>query len=132
MKYPNAVKDVQKWLNSTYKSGLTVDGIYGGKTELAIVRALQAELNKAYGAKLTVDGIFGTKTYNAIRNLKSGAKGNYVKVLQSLLICHGYDTGGLDGIFGAKTTTAVKTYQSQHGLYTDGIAGKATFDELCG
>ena len=128
----NAVKDVQKWLNSTYSAKLTVDGIYGGKTELAIVKALQTELNKAYGAKLTVDGIFGTKTYNAIRNLKSGAKGNYVKVLQSLLICHGYDTGGLDGIFGTKNTAAVKTYQSQHGLYVDGIAGKATFDELCG
>ncbi|MEE0875623.1 MAG: peptidoglycan-binding protein [Ruminococcus sp.] len=128
----NAVKDVQKWLNSSYSAKLTVDGIYGGKTELALVKALQTDLNKSYSAKLTVDGIFGTKTYNAIRNLKSGAKGNYVKTLQALLICHGYDTGGLDGIFGTKTTAAVKTYQSQHGLYSDGIAGKATFDELCG
>lgn len=128
----NAIKDVQKWLNTTYKSGLTVDGLYGGKTEYALVKALQTELNKAYGAKLAVDGVFGTKTYNAVRNLKSGAKGNYVKVLQGLLICHGYNTGGLDGIFGSKTTAAVKAYQKAKGLYADGIAGKATFSKLCG
>ena len=126
----NAVKDVQKWLNSTCSAKLTVDGIYGGKTEFALVKALQTELNKAYGAKLTVDGIFGTKTYNAIRNLKSGAKGNYVKTLQALLICHGYDTGGFDGIFGSQTEQAVKDFQRNSGLYVDGVAGKETFAKL--
>ena len=128
----NKVKDVQTWLNKTYSAKLTVDGLYGGKTEYALVKALQTVLNKQYSAKLTVDGIFGQKTYNAIRNLKQGAKGDYVKVLQGLLICHGYGTGGLDGVFGSKTTAAVKAYQTKSGLYVDGIAGKATFDELCG
>lgn len=127
-----AVKDVQKWLNSSYKAGLSVDGLYGGKTELALVKALQTVLNKTYGAKLEVDGIYGNKTAAAIRNLKKGDKGEYVKVLQGFLICHGYDTGGLDGDFGGKTDASVRTFQSQSGIYVDGIAGEATFWELCG
>ena len=126
------IKEVQTWLNKSYSAKLTVDGIYGGKTELALVKALQTALNKQYNAKLQVDGTYGQRTHNAVRNIKQGAKGEYVKVLQGLLICHGYDTGGLDGIFGSKTTAAVKAYQTKRGLYVDGIAGKATFDELCG
>ena len=125
------IKAVQTWLNSTYKTGLTVDGVYGAKTKAALVKGLQTELNKSYDAKLTVDGVYGTKTNAAIRNLKSGSKGNYVKVLQGLLICNGYDTGGFDGIYGAKTTSAVKSYQKSKGLVQDGIAGKATFGKLC-
>ena len=66
----------------------------------------------------------------AVRNLKSGSKGNLVKVLQGFLICHGYDTGGFDGIFGNATEAAVRDFQSSHGLYCDGIAGCATFGEL--
>lgn len=128
----SSIKTVQTWLNSTYKAGLTADGKYSSKTKAALVKGLQTELNKAYSAKLTVDGMFGAKTKAAIRNLKSGSKGNYVKVLQGLLICNGYGTGGFDGVFGAKTTSAVKSYQKSKGLVQDGIAGKATFGKLCG
>lgn len=125
-----SVKEVQTWLNSAYKSGLIVDGIYGDLTKAALVMGLQTELNKAYNAKLVVDGVFGTKTRAAVRNISSGARGNYVKVLQGFLMCLGYDTGGLDGIFGVKTTSSVKSYQKTLGLVVDGIAGKATFTAL--
>ena len=127
------IKDVQTWLQENLqRKADRLTAYTAARRSTRLSRRCKPVLNKQYSAKLTVDGIFGQKTYNAIRNLKQGAKGDYVKVLQGLLICHGYDTGGLDGIFGSKTTAAVKAYQTKSGLYVDGIAGKATFDELCG
>lgn len=118
------VKAVQKWL------GVTADGILGRQTKTALIKKLQTALNTAYGAKLAVDGVFGNKTSSAIRNIKNGSKGEIVKVLQALLICQGYSLT-LDGIFGNNTEGALRDYQTNHGLYNDGIAGKATFAELC-
>lgn len=123
----SAVKSVQKWLNSTYSTGLTIDGIYGAKTKSAIVKALQTYLNKTYSAKLTVDGVMGAKTKSAVRNIKSGATGRYVYILQSALICNGYNTGGFDGVCGTKTVAAVKSFQTKKKLTVDGIAGQNTF-----
>lgn len=125
------VKDVQTWLNNTYKSGLVVDGIYGAKTKAALVKALQTELNKRYKTGLVVDGIYGSKTNSAVRNIAYGTSGNLVKVLQGLLICNCYTLGLLDGINGYQTITAVRNYQSEHKLNVDGVAGKATFSSLC-
>ena len=127
----SSIKSVQTWLNSTYKTGLTVDGVYGSLTKKALVKALQTELNKQYGSKLVVDGIYGEKTNNAVRNLSNGCKGNLTKTLQGLLICNGYSTNGFDGVFGNGTTSAVKSYQKKKGLTADGIAGQKTFASLC-
>lgn len=118
------VKEVQKWL------GVTVDGIYGNKTKSALVKKLQTVLNLLYGANLAVDGIFGNKTASALPNICKGSAGDLTKVLQALLICRGYDTGGLDGDFGAQTEKSVRDFQYDKGLYADGIAGKATFAAL--
>lgn len=126
----STIKTIQSWLNTNYKTGLTVDGIYGAKTKAAIVKALQTYLNKTYSAKLVVDGIMGAKTKAAVRNVKSGATGTYVRILQAALICNGYDTGGFDGICGTKTVAAVKSYQTKKGLTVDGIAGQNTFYSL--
>jgi peptidoglycan hydrolase-like protein with peptidoglycan-binding domain len=120
----DGVKTVQDWL------GVEVDGICGVQTKAALVKELQAVLNDQYGANLAVDGIFGNKTASAIRNIKKGSQGNYVKVLQGFLICKGYNTGGLDGDFGTKTDKALRAFQSDNGLYVDGVAGKATFANL--
>lgn len=127
----SSIKSVQTWLNTTYKTGLTVDGIYGAKTKAVLVKALQTEMNKQYGSKLAVDGIYGNATNSAVRNLSNGCKGNITKTLQGLLICNGYSTNGFDGIYGNGTTSAVKSYQTKHGLTADGIAGKNTFASLC-
>lgn len=127
----SSIKAVQTWLNSTYKTGLKVDGVYGSLTKKALVKALQTELNKQYKAGLVVDGIYGVKTNNAVRNLSYGAKGNLTKILQGLLICNGYSTNGFDGVFGNGTKSAVKSYQAKKRLTVDGVAGKATFSILC-
>lgn len=125
------VATVQKWLNDNYNAGLAVDSIYGRLTKAALVRALQTELNRQAGANLAVDGIFGSKTASAIFNIKSGMQGNLTRILQALLLCNGYPSGGFDGIFGAGTESAVREYQYHHALEVDGIAGKKTFEALC-
>ena len=125
------IEAMQNWLNDNYDTGLDIDGIYGSLTKSALVKALQTELNKQCGAGLVVDGIFGHCTRSAVVNIYQGMSGNITKTLQGLLICNGYDTNGFDGIFGAGTSHAVQQYQSDHGLYVDGIAGKDTFERLC-
>lgn len=120
----DGIKTVQDWL------GVDVDGVYGNQTKTALIKELQTVLNEQYGSNLAVDGIFGSKTASAIQNLKKGSTGDLVAVLQGFLICKGYSTVGLDGDFGAQTDKAVRAFQSNNGLYVDGIAGKATFAKL--
>lgn len=64
--------------------------------------------------------------------LRRGDKGEYVKILQEVLIKLGYDLGsyGADGKFGAKTELAVSSFQHDQGLPVDGVVGKATWDKL--
>jgi Putative peptidoglycan-binding domain-containing protein len=115
---------VQDWL------GVDVDGVYGAQTKAALIKELQAVLNEQHGSNLAIDGIFGNQTASAVRNLKKGDTGDLVAVLQGFLICRGYNTGGLDGDFGNQTDAAVCAFQSDNGLYVDGVAGKATFAAL--
>ena len=120
----DGIKTVQDWL------GVDVDGVYGAQTKAALIKELQAVLNEQHGADLAVDGIFGNQTASAIRNVSKGNTGDLVAVLQGFLICRGYNTGGLDGDFGNQTDAAVRAFQSDNGLFVDGIAGKATFAAL--
>ena len=61
---------------------------------------------------------------------RQGSISTYVLVLQDSLNRLGYATAGLDGIFGGATTNAVKAFQSQNGLFSDGIVGCATWSAL--
>lgn len=121
---PTTVKEVQTWLNRTFSSGLTLDGLYGSNTKKALVKALQKELG------VTADGIFGAKTKAAVKTLKNGDKGTLVKILQCFLICRKQHVTA-DGIFGDATEVALKAVQSYYKIDNDGIAGKMTFQALC-
>lgn len=124
------IKQVQNWLNMAYGAGLVEDGIYGPKTKAALVKALQHELNVQFNAGLVEDGDFGKLTKAACVNVRKGAEGNITRVLQAVLICHGYSKGGFDGIFGEGTESAVEQFQAAKGLAKDGIAGRNTFTAL--
>ena len=125
-----AIKQVQTWVNKNYGTKIAIDGIFGKDTKAAYAGALQCYLNSRYKAKLAVDGIFGTKTKAAIREVSIGAKGDYVYLLQGILICRGYSTNGFDGDFGTGTQSAVKAFQKASKIAVDGIAGKNTFEKL--
>jgi hypothetical protein len=127
------IKQFQTWLNTNYKTGLTVDGSFGRLTRVGAVKALQTYLNSSCQARLTVDGVYGTLTASWLRknSVIKGSRGDIVYILQGLLYCRGYDPGGFDGIFGAGTLAAVKKFQSAKGLSADGEAGADTFSALC-
>lgn len=122
----SSVSAIQAWC------GVKQDGIFGPLTKAGLVRKLQGELNAQFNAKLAVDGKFGPKTKAACVNVRKGAQGNITKVLQGILICLGYNTGGFDGKFGDKTYAAVRAFQAARGLTQDGVAGKNTFAALLG
>ena len=90
------------------------EAVLGGKSETK-AKSFQETLKEIYGG---------------IRCLKSGDNGLPVFVLQALLLCHGYDEGGVDGIFGSGTESAVCEFQHYHYLTVDGVAGKETFTAL--
>jgi hypothetical protein len=127
------IKQFQTWLNTNYKTGLTVDGSFGRLTRVGAVKALQTYLNSSCQAGLTVDGSYGPLTAAWLRknSVIKGSRGDIVYILQGLLYCRGYDPGGFDGIFGAGTLAAVKKFQSAKGLSADGEAGADTFSALC-
>ena len=64
--------------------------------------------------------------------LRRGSKGEWVTLLQSMLVNRGYDVGaaGIDGDFGKATQAAVTKYQLDHCLVMDGIVGPATWASL--
>ena len=64
--------------------------------------------------------------------LKKGAKGEWVKKLQEMLVEAGYDVGsaGTDGDFGNDTYYAVRRFQMEHNLEVDGECGDNTWAAL--
>ena len=120
------VTKLQNILNAKGFNAGNADGIFGENTENA-VKAFQ----QAYG--LSVDGIVGPDTWNSLEgegNLKRGARGEKVKLVQNLLNQKGYNAGSADGIFGGNTESAVKAFQQANGLSADGIVGPKTWAAL--
>lgn len=62
--------------------------------------------------------------------LKSGSRGEDVKMLQGILRAYGLLADTIDGIFGANTKRAVKQFQLKKELVEDGIVGQATWTVL--
>jgi peptidoglycan hydrolase-like protein with peptidoglycan-binding domain len=108
---------------------VTVDGIFGPKTEAA-VRAFQTSKH------LTVDGIVGPQTWGAlIVTVRRGDTGDAVRGVQEEFAFRnlsGDPSKGLviDGIFGPKTDAAVRGFQEAVGTTVDGIVGPITWRAL--
>lgn len=68
--------------------------------------------------------------------LKQGSTGEYVRILQQLLLSHGCDPKGIDGQFGPNTKSAVMKYQKNNTdvngkkLAVDGCVGPLTWGSL--
>jgi peptidoglycan hydrolase-like protein with peptidoglycan-binding domain len=116
------VRSIQYLLND-HGSGLTVDGVFGPRTEAA-VRRFQREHD------LSVDGMVGNQTWAAlIVEVSQGSNGDPVSAVQSQVTSRsGWLT--VDGIFGAQTDSAVRFFQGDVGLAVDGIVGPNTWNRL--
>lgn len=123
------IATIQAGLNNNYGYAIAVDDIYGNETRRALLKALQHELNVQFDRNLVEDGIFGNNTYNASINVRKCATGSITTLIQSMLVCHGFDIA-VDGIFGSATENAIKEFQRRNGLKDDGICGKNTFKAL--
>lgn len=75
-----------------------------------------------------------TPAVSGLPELSFGAKGEYVRSAQLLLIGRGYDCGGCgaDGEIGQDTFNAAVAYQRACGLQQDGIIGAQTWARLIG
>ncbi len=108
---------------------VTVDGIFGPKTEAA-VKALQT------ADQITVDGIVGPQTWGAlIITVASGSTGDAVRGVQEefqFRNLSGDPSQGLvvDGVFGPKTRAAVRGFQQALGITVDSIVGPVTWRAL--
>ncbi|WP_197468190.1 peptidoglycan-binding domain-containing protein, partial [Fictibacillus phosphorivorans] len=137
-----AVKQLQQKLNATGLFTLTVDGIFGKKTEYA-VRDFQQRKG------LSVDGIAGPQTFaklapaqqKPVQGKKKPSSKAIVSYPGHLIKKGSNDKENIkriqravgveaDGIFGSKTEAAVKAYQKRKKLKQDGIVGPATWEKL--
>ena len=149
------VRLVQFWLKIartvyTALNNPTVDGQFGAATK----RAVEA-FQRYFG--LTADGVVGRTTWNKLREvytdiandllaeglrpgefsgvLRRGASGRAVRELQYYLyLMHTYNLSlpsvNIDGNFGAATEAAVRAFQRSAGLTSDGVVGRATWENL--
>lgn len=149
------VRLVQFWLKIartvyTALNNPTVDGQFGAATK----RAVEA-FQRYFG--LTADGVVGRTTWNKLREvytdiandllaeglrpgefpgvLRRGASGRAVRELQYYLyLMHTYNPSlpsvNIDGNFGVATEAAVRAFQRSAGLTSDGVVGRATWENL--
>lgn len=120
-------KEIQKWLNTTYKSGLVVDGSLGNLSNKAIIKGMQKECG------VTADGSWGPASKKAYKALSKGSKNNTVnkvKLVQCALARKGYWNASLTETFDDTMRNKVMLYQRSAGLGVDGSIGPNTIAVL--
>ena len=133
-----SVVHLQQLLTSHGFSPGNIDGIFGPRTEAAVIAFQQSR-------GLLVDGIVGVQTWTALGvncgstppppgqpcpTLRMGSRGAAVREVQQLLNSQGFNPGPIDGIFGPRTQNAVIAFQRSRGLVQDGIVGIKTWTAL--
>lgn len=128
------IKDGQVHARNFAVPGLKSDGIPGPETNKAKIKVLQQAMNLDYRAGLSVDGIWGSRSEAALKGhtVRRGETQYMVTALEILLMLNGYNPNGLEnpGTFGSRLEAAVRQFQKDHGLSVDGIAGYNTFKAL--
>lgn len=121
---------ILQYLLNEYGYNLGVDGIFGVRTQNAVI-------NFQNNNGLTQDGIVGKNTWTKLLNinpsantLRYGSRNSAVLFLQKLLLSYLYPITNLDSIFGGETERAVRAFQTENNLTADGIVGRNTWNAL--
>ena len=123
------IKKVQKWLNETYNSKLTINGKANEITKTAIIKAWKKQCNEVWGADFATDkngniigGKFGNKAYNFSKKVirQKGDNGKMVKFVQALCYFYGYNQNAFNGNYGNGTIEDVKNFKIKNNLSEDG------------
>lgn len=126
------VEKLQSVLNKVMNCNLEIDGIYGSKTEVCVLKFQKDN-------KLTETGTVNKTTCNTINSnflnngfsvLKKGSKGEEVKKIQTKLNKVIGCNLKLDGIYGSETATCVSNFQNASNLTKTGTVNKETYDVL--
>lgn len=119
-----AVKAFQK------KNNLTVDGVAGLQTQLALYSSRAVPATGAAPTATPVPGAYTIPVEEVANVLRIGNSGDTVRALQQRLAALGYYTGKIDGSFGTATAQAVTAFQKANKLTADGVAGPKTLSKL--
>jgi N-acetyl-anhydromuramyl-L-alanine amidase AmpD len=117
------IAEAQAYMNRCYNSKLDVDGIWGPKTNAAVLKVMQKYI------KADPDGIWGPETYSKCIVVGKGDEGTLVVVIQVMSAKFGGNLE-IDGEFGKLTDSFIRKFQKEHKLDADGLVGKRTFKEL--
>jgi peptidoglycan L-alanyl-D-glutamate endopeptidase CwlK len=129
-------------LRNQYGAPTTFMETWGGKTSAEpapVPNKPSANDNTKYwimSLQLTIgakpDGIPGPETHSKCPTIKSGSRGEVVRLLQEWLNSAECDCGKADGIAGKNTDAGIRVFQRKHNLAVDGIAGKNTWRKVLG
>lgn len=100
-----------------------------------VVRRKISETSYTHWARLAIDYNAPIEAENPAPEptkpiLRTGSRGEDVRILQENLRQLGFLNDAADGIFGTNTNTAVRSFQKAQGLSVDGVVGAGTWAAL--
>ena len=131
---------VYSWVDSDGTRRKVKGGVISKDRNGRIIRWTHHGLPSKWVSNATTEGSNSNEKpkvdYSNYPVLKKGSTGEYVKILQQLLVSKGYDPKGIDGIFGPGCKTAVIKFQKENTdingkkLTVDGCVGPKTWGAL--
>jgi L,D-transpeptidase YcbB len=119
-----------------YRDRLSLLNSVAGSTPVAVFRGLvpsTAEYNRLMKEKLRLERILGQGGWGrtvAAKTLRPGDSGADVVALRDRLITMGYLERSASQIYDGIIQAAVQSFQTDHGLTADGVAGATTMAEI--
>lgn len=100
-----------------------------------VVRRKISETSYTHWARLAIDYNAPIEAENPVPEptkptLRTGSRGEDVRILQENLRQLGFLNDAADGIFGTNTNAAVRSFQKAQGLSVDGVVGAGTWAAL--
>ena len=112
------------------KNGLKSDGIAGAETRTLLESGTALSATATATPEPTATPAPTPTPVIPSSTVKSGSTGEDAKNVQNRLKELGYYTGTADGKFGKESVAALKSFQTNNGLTSDGVAGTTTYQKL--